>query len=374
MHVSDGSSVRRSAPLQSAGADKRYRNVELKSADIRWKHFPDGWPNLFIDNVKQCAGKDVIFIGSFHSQQVIFDQLSIIYAFPRYLAHSFTLILPYFPTGTMERVDTEGQIATARVSEHTRLPSCEHTRLPSCETLSKMLSSIPLTARGPAQIVIYDIHALQERFYFSDNVIPRLETAIPLLQRRIGQLPDHDKVSIAFPDQGAFKRFHLLFANFPTITCSKLRDGDKRIVTVTEGSAEDRHVVIVDDLVMTGGTLMECAKALKARGANTISAFVTHAVFPNQSWRRFTAAATAEAVVNGEAEAVVNDEVEAVVNDGARAVVNGDAEDAHQPLLKHFWITDSIPTVADYSSVKPFELLSLSSVITTALLSYDLQQ
>ena len=33
----------------------------------------------------------------------------------RYLARSFTLILPYFPTGTMERVDTEGQIATAKV-------------------------------------------------------------------------------------------------------------------------------------------------------------------------------------------------------------------------------------------------------------------
>ena len=33
----------------------------------------------------------------------------------RYLAKSFHFILPYFPTGTMERVDTEGQIATAKV-------------------------------------------------------------------------------------------------------------------------------------------------------------------------------------------------------------------------------------------------------------------
>ena len=33
----------------------------------------------------------------------------------RYMARSFTLILPYFPTGTMERVDLEGQIATAKV-------------------------------------------------------------------------------------------------------------------------------------------------------------------------------------------------------------------------------------------------------------------
>ena len=34
----------------------------------------------------------------------------------RYLARSFTVILPYFPTGTMERVDREGQIATAKVN------------------------------------------------------------------------------------------------------------------------------------------------------------------------------------------------------------------------------------------------------------------
>jgi len=44
---------------------------------------------------------------------------------------------------------------------------------PPPQTLAIMLSSIPLTARGPVQICIFDIHALQERFYFSDNIIPR---------------------------------------------------------------------------------------------------------------------------------------------------------------------------------------------------------
>ena len=57
----------------------------------------------------------VIFIGSFHSPNAIFEQLSVIYAIPRYLARSVIFILPYFPTGTMERVDREGQIATAKV-------------------------------------------------------------------------------------------------------------------------------------------------------------------------------------------------------------------------------------------------------------------
>jgi len=43
-----------------------------------------------------------------------------------------------------------------------------------CEqTLADLLSLIPMTSRGPPQIVIFDIHALQERFYFSNTVIPR---------------------------------------------------------------------------------------------------------------------------------------------------------------------------------------------------------
>ncbi len=41
------------------------------------------------------------------------------------------------------------------------------------------------------------------------------------------------------------------------------------------------HAVIVDDLVQTGGTLLECAKALRAKGCMGVSCFVTHAVFPN---------------------------------------------------------------------------------------------
>lgn len=48
---------------------------------------------------------------------MIFEQLSVLYAIPRYLARSVIVILPYFPTGTMERVDKEGQIATAKVLE-----------------------------------------------------------------------------------------------------------------------------------------------------------------------------------------------------------------------------------------------------------------
>lgn len=291
------------------------QSVELRS--VTWEHFPDGWPNLFIENVKHdCAGRDVIFLGSFHSPEVVFEQLSVIYKIPRLLARSFTAIVPYFPTGTMEREETEGQVATAK-------------------TLAILLSTIPLTARGPSQIMVFDIHALQERFYFTDNVIPRLETAIPLLLREILTLSKDNAISIAFPDEGAFKRFHTMFTSFPTITCTKIRDGNKRIVRVKDGDPAGHHVIIVDDLVMTGGTLVQCAKALLSCGAIKISAYVTHAVFPKESWKLFT-----------------------------------DCE----VQFDKFYITDSIPHATDIAQHSPFKLLSLCDSISEALLGFDLLQ
>ena len=49
------------------------------------------------------------------------------------------------------------------------------------------------------------------------------------------------------------------------VICTKVRDGDKRIVRLKEGSPKGRHVVIVDDLVQSGGTLIECQRLLKTQ-------------------------------------------------------------------------------------------------------------
>lgn len=297
----------------SISASSSPREVEYRKT-IQWKSFADGFPNLFIEDVKYMAGKDVIFIGSFHTPDVIFEQLSVLYMFPRYLARSFHFIMPYFPTGTMERVDTEGQIATAK-------------------TLATLISGIPLTTKGPAQIIIFDIHALQERFYFSDNVIPRLESAVPLLMREMKSLPDFKNVSIAFPDDGACKRFHNFFPDDDPITCVKIRDGNRRIVKVKDGNPSGKHVLIIDDLVQSGSTLKECAKALYEKGATKVSAYATHAVFPKESWRKF-----------------IDSEVK----------------------FENFWITDSLPHAKMICEHPPFRLLSLSEPIAEMLLGYDL--
>ncbi|KAL8139333.1 hypothetical protein V2J09_005354 [Rumex salicifolius] len=240
--------------------------IQLRS--INWRNFDDGFPNLYINDAQGIRGHHVAFMASFSSPAVIFEQLSVIFALPRLFVASFTLVLPFFPTGSFERMEEEGDVATAF-------------------TMARILSNIPVSRGGPTSVVIYDIHALQERFYFGDNVLPCFETGIPLLKQRLHQLPDADKIVVAFPDDGAWKRFHKQLDHFPMVVCNKVREDDKRIVRIKEGNPAGCHVVIVDDLVQSGGTLIECQKVLAAHGATKVSAYVTHGVFPKRSWERF---------------------------------------------------------------------------------------
>jgi len=105
-------------------------------------------------------------------------------------------------------------------------------------------------------------------------------------------------------------------------------------VQLKEGDPKGRHVVIVDDLVQSGGTLIECQKLLATMGAAKVSAYVTHGVFPNRSWERFK-------------------------HDNGEGAGSGFA---------HFWITDSCAqTVKQVMGKPPFEVLSLAGSIAVAL-------
>jgi hypothetical protein len=57
----------------------------------------------------------------------------------------------------------------------------------------------------------------QERFYFGDTVLPLFESGIPLLRERLKQLPDADNIIIAYPDEGAWKRFKYQFGDYQEV-------------------------------------------------------------------------------------------------------------------------------------------------------------
>ena len=299
---------RQMLPLAKRIADQ---NRTISLCDVDWKRFNDGWPDIFVQHIKSLVeNRDVFFLASFDKPGDVFEQLALIYALPRYLARSVTVILPYFPTGTMERVDHEGQIATA-------------------QTLARMLSAIPLSTQGPARIVLYDIHALQGRFYFGDQVIPILETTMPLIKEILSK---ETNISIAFPDEGALKRFSSAFDDDNKIICSKTRLGDQRQVRIADGDPSGRHVVIVDDLVHSGTTLIECRNALIEAGAALVSCFVPHAIFEKRAWEKFI---------------------------GQNA-----------GLFANFWVTDSCPTtIKKIGNQAPFKVLSLAPSIAHFILT-----
>lgn len=118
--------------------------TKLVTDQFLWlsRSFADGFPNIFINNAEELRGQHVAFLASFSSPAQVFEQLSVIYALPRLFVASFTLVLPFFPTGSFERMEEEGDVATAF-------------------TLARMLSNIPISRGGPTSLVIYDIHALQ---------------------------------------------------------------------------------------------------------------------------------------------------------------------------------------------------------------------
>ena len=203
---------------------------------------------------------------SFHNNDVTWSQFQVMIVLLQSFIESLTVVLPFYPVGTMERVVTEGEVATAN-------------------TYAQMFSTLPSCGR-PTRLMTYDIHTLQNRFYLSGATLASLHTTIPCLLPLLGPAGVD---AVAFPDDGAAKRFKHMFDadRYGIIVCGKVRDGDKRVVTVQDGDATGRRVIVIDDLVQTGGTLYECGAKLLELGAASVSAFVAHGVFPRDAWRRF---------------------------------------------------------------------------------------
>jgi len=279
-----------------------------------WGKFPDGTDKIEIGGFTPhnvISGEHILFLASFHNNDVTLSQFQVMITLLQSFVASLTVVLPFYPVGTMERVVKEGQVATAN-------------------TYAQMFSNLPTCGR-PTRVLVYDLHTLQNRFYLHGNAIASLQTTIPILLDALSTPDANGNLinCVAFPDDGAAKRFAHMFESLgmEVVICGKVRDGEKRIITVQDGNPAGKNVVIVDDLVQSGGTLYECGKALKDLGAAKVSAFVAHAVFPNNSWEKF---------LKG--------------NDRA--------------VFEKFWITNSIPTVTNMIPKDDvFEVLDLTEKI-----------
>ena len=237
-------------------------DLDLWRTNIDYKNFSDWWPEIHINDPQEnIEWKNVFYLWDISTQEKFFSNISTFQAISWYYAEKINVIIPYFPVWTMERVDIEWQVATAVV-------------------MSRLFDSTPSAEWWKVKFHFFDIHDLHERFYHNDNVTFKLHTTMDLLKEQIKDIPD---LAIAFPDAWAKKRFSKDFKWYDIIECSKERDWDNRIIRIVEGNSSWKNIIIIDDLIQSGTTLINCADELRNLWAKSVSAYVPHAVCPNDS-------------------------------------------------------------------------------------------
>lgn len=243
---------------------------------VKTNRFPDGHYDIEFNS--NLVGRHLVYVMSLLNPEETLHQLELLIALGRQHIQSFTVILNYFAPGTKERVDQPGELARAQTT---------------AQLISDSLKALPTA--GPATVVIYDIHAVQEQFYFNDSCSLALLSSTPLM----GQIVKDQNMVLVFPDQGAYKRFgkEPQLKHVPTLICNKERGpNDSRVIVIAdqkncEGISEEallkRPLLIYDDILHSGGTSWETFCLLKKKGYTDINLYATHAVLSNQAWMRF---------------------------------------------------------------------------------------
>lgn len=253
---------------------------DLHRVGVCWKQWGDATDNIQLPilrhNTHYFLDQHVLLVASFHNNDATLSQLHLLAYLCKLRPASITLLLPFYSTGTSERVSYENP-----------------QEVPTASTLACLLNGMPSTG-SPIRVMVYDIHMLQEQFYFAQNAVADLCTAIPLLLEELRRDTDPTtKINcIAFPDDGANKRFAPLFKSnageFEIVVCKKTHlAGYGKKVEIETGNPENKNVLIVDDMTRSGNTMFDCIKALKERSAVQVGFYVTHAVMTKDFWDQF---------------------------------------------------------------------------------------
>ncbi len=167
------------------------------------------------------------------------------------------------------------------------------------EPISGRLVSDMIQMAGADRVLTMDLHAGQIQGFFTIPVDHM--TALPLFARHFRDLGlTGEGVASVAPDAGRAKhavRFaEMIDAEFALM--HKTRPAhDQASVTEITGRVRDKIAIVGDDAIMTGGTLLAGARALKGAGATDVWVFATHGLFSKDALERFAAADLAGIVV-----------------------------------------------------------------------------
>ena len=254
-----------------------FSNLEKNIPDaeiVRFEKFSDGWPRIFLTDKENLRGKEVTYIGDFRYVEDFFGQLAFLDGLSRYHIDMLHIHIPFFPAASMERDTPSWELSIANV-------------------FARTLGLVGERNAWCVHIHLYDIHDEREIFYFPPSLQIHHHTTtdilktLPLLGGAGGGTPPNlpyegrdMKPIILFPDAWAKKAFSRFFEDYEVVTCAKVRKSPTEIEMYFEwGNLEGREVLIVDDHIRSGGTLVEACRYAREKWARSVSAFAPHAVF-----------------------------------------------------------------------------------------------
>lgn len=237
--------------------------------------------NIFVRLNESVREKDVFVVQSLASplSDRIMELLILLDAVRRAAAGRVTAVIPYYPYGRTDKRDQPRVPITARL-------------------LADMMQ-----VAGAQQVITMDLHAGQIQGFFS---VPVDElSAMSLLARHFSER-NWDDMVIVSPDLGFAKRARnfaeLLNAPLAIVEKRRIQQlGDARQLTKVEalnliGDVEGRRCILVDDEIMTGGSMIEAAELLLARGAREIYACAVHGVLAGNATERLSNSVIREVV------------------------------------------------------------------------------
>tara|TARA_B100000959_G_scaffold246780_1_gene272571 strand:+ start:25 stop:960 length:936 start_codon:yes stop_codon:yes gene_type:complete len=250
----------------------KYLGISLGKLDI--KKFSDGELSIaFEENIRN---EDVFIIQSTNPpSENILELLLILDAAKRASAKSVVAVIPYFGYGRQDRKDK-----------------------PRVPISSRMLLDI-ISAVGVNRIVSMDLHSSQIQG-FANVPFDHLYSRIALYSH-LKALNLNEKTGVVLsPDVGSAKMSQAyaktLGISFALIDKRRPKPNQTVVVNLV-GELKNKHVLIIDDMIDTAGTICNAAKTAKDNGALSVMAVATHPVLSGPSIQRLTDSVISKVIV-----------------------------------------------------------------------------
>ncbi len=232
---------------------------DFENGQLEIKKFPDG--ERYMRIISDVNERHVLILGGTVTDQDTLDIYDLASAAVKYGAASLTLIIPYFGYSTMERAVKYGEVVTAK-------------------TRATLFSSIPRTSFGN-KVILIDLHTEGIPHYFESGIRPVHLYSKSIIIEACHELYGDDFV-LASTDAGRAKWVESLANDMHVngaFIFKKRISGDETKVTGISADVKGRNVIIYDDMIRTGGSLIQAAKSYKEAGAKEISVITTHGIF-----------------------------------------------------------------------------------------------